>query len=72
MTNQLNKVLESINNLQNTPPIHVTKQQYDALDAMVVAYMSVASLGLDKDAQIAIMKPMDMAWDKLVVKKEDE
>ncbi len=72
MNSILIKVLKDMTNLNNVKPISVTKEQYETLDAMVVAYMAVASLNLDQETLEELMAPMDAAWDNLVIKQQEQ
>lgn len=66
----LDAPLTTITTLEDVEPVTLTGQQLRALEAMVICYMSVTSLGLSKDAESDVLAAIDKVWDRLVVKKD--
>lgn len=75
-TRAFEQLLLNALNARNTQPITVTQEQHDALEALVVMYMtaSAAREGGDVPAEIAehVIGELDQVWDRLlaVVKTE--
>ena len=70
MDNKISKLLTSLSKASSIDKIHVTEEQLNTLEALVVGYMSIIRMGLIAEDERLALKIADSLWDDIFTKGE--
>ena len=69
---QITELLVNLSRVSSVDKIHVTSEQLNSLEALVVGYMSIVKVGLGKQAEAEMIEIVDGLWDALFIKEQDK
>lgn len=67
----LSKILAGVSRSKTCKPLEVTKDQYESLEALVVAYMCVAKVELPMTQEKILLSSLDEQFDRILKVVDD-
>ena len=72
MKTKITELLNNLSKVSSVDKIHLTTEQLNSLEALVVAYMSIVKFGLSPETETEMIGMADTLWDNLFIKEQGE